>query len=188
MNLNGKLTKNWRGQTGGQAKIWGGHGPPRPPLELSLPILFSLNPILFSVSPSVLSCSMLGLGLGHLQQRKRWRALKRGFPTRSTLNTSSMGSSVCTRSDGLSKPFKKCHNGEGHVKAPVILTSTTYSETSCQGKTTSIFEVNCWVKFCVAHRFSALGKMFALSGKFNDWCIHVRKRLSLTSGSTLQVA
>jgi len=25
-----------RGQTGGQAKIWGGHGPPRPPLESPL--------------------------------------------------------------------------------------------------------------------------------------------------------
>jgi len=28
--------KNWGGQTGGQAKIWGGHGPPRPPLKLPL--------------------------------------------------------------------------------------------------------------------------------------------------------
>jgi len=29
--LNGKLRKNWVGQTGGQT--YGGHGPPRPPLE-----------------------------------------------------------------------------------------------------------------------------------------------------------
>jgi len=35
MNLNGKLRKNWGGQTGDQAKIWGGHGPPRPPLRIA---------------------------------------------------------------------------------------------------------------------------------------------------------
>jgi len=28
MNLNGKLRKKLGGQTGDQAKIWGGHGPP----------------------------------------------------------------------------------------------------------------------------------------------------------------
>jgi len=32
MNLNGKLRKTTGGgQTGSQAKIWGCHGPPRPP-------------------------------------------------------------------------------------------------------------------------------------------------------------
>jgi len=31
MNLNGKLRK----KLGGQAKIWGGHGPPRPPLRIA---------------------------------------------------------------------------------------------------------------------------------------------------------
>jgi len=34
-NLNGKLRKNWGGQTGGQEKIWGGHGPPSPPLRIA---------------------------------------------------------------------------------------------------------------------------------------------------------
>jgi len=39
-NFNGKLGKKWGGQTGGQAKIWGGHGPPKPPrLESPLAML-----------------------------------------------------------------------------------------------------------------------------------------------------
>jgi len=31
--LNGILRQNWRGQTVGQAKIWGGHDPPKLPLR-----------------------------------------------------------------------------------------------------------------------------------------------------------
>ena len=33
--LNGKFRKKLKSQTGGQAKIWGGHGPPRPPLRIA---------------------------------------------------------------------------------------------------------------------------------------------------------
>jgi len=33
------MKNNWGGQAGGQAKIWEGHGPPRPPLESPLPLV-----------------------------------------------------------------------------------------------------------------------------------------------------
>ena len=42
-NLNGKLGKKLGGQTGGQAKIWGDHGPPRPPLESPLVTAHAIN-------------------------------------------------------------------------------------------------------------------------------------------------
>jgi len=33
-NVYGKLRKNW-GETGGQANVWGDHGPPRPTLGIA---------------------------------------------------------------------------------------------------------------------------------------------------------
>jgi len=42
-------------------------------------------------------------------------------PTQPRLSISSAGSGGCSRSDRFSKHFKKCRNGESHLKAPVIL-------------------------------------------------------------------
>jgi len=47
-----------------------------------------------------------------------WRIM-----THPTTNTSSAGSSGCSRGDRFGKHFKKCRNREGHVKASVLLQS-----------------------------------------------------------------
>jgi len=52
---------------------------------------------------------------GHLRQNFWCRALKRAYydPV--------VGSSGCSRGDRFGKHFQKCRNGEGHVKAPILL-------------------------------------------------------------------
>ena len=47
-----------------------------------------------------------------------WRIM-----THPTSNTSSAGSSGCSRGDRFGKHFKKCRNREGHMKASVLLQS-----------------------------------------------------------------
>jgi len=46
-NLNGKLRKNRKGQTGGQEKIWGGMAHSAPLLELPLDVLHCKRPHVF---------------------------------------------------------------------------------------------------------------------------------------------
>ena len=77
---------------------------------------------MFAVSPSDLGVQLEYVGLWVVFGSISAAAPCEGrYATHPTLNTSRMSSSGCSRDDRFGKHFRKCRNGEGHVKASVIL-------------------------------------------------------------------